>query len=242
MYDRNHDERGFVLVTSLVILMILTIMAVGLYLRGKVNQDTSISERDSTQAFFLAEAGLNYLAWALYTDPDNPSADNNMDLDGNGVADNVDLETTPDQAYNPPSSNTLGYFDIGNTIGYNPTSPISVNLSTLAIPHHVALDITVTNPANTVSVSPETFGTGTALPNGNGAVVWVVPAMLDTTGTNPLSEYDISTTSNDYALYAYSIGYVNGKPLRMLRAKIGTVSNSFPANLGAMTNGYQKVQ
>jgi type II secretory pathway pseudopilin PulG len=239
MYERNHDERGFVLVTSLVILMILTIMLVGLYLRGKVNQDTSISERDSTQAFYLAEAGLNYLTWALYTDPDFPSKDNNVDLDGDGVADNSEIETTPNQAGNPPTSNTLGYFDINNTINYDPTSPTSVNLSTLTLPKHVALDITVTKPSNAVAVTPEAFGSGTALPSGNGAVVWLVPAVMDTSGVAPLSEKDTSNTSNDYAVYAYSIGYVNGKPLRMLRAKIGTASNSFPANLGARTNGYQ---
>jgi type II secretory pathway pseudopilin PulG len=241
MCERNHEERGFVLVTTLVILMILTIMLVGLYLRGKVNQDTSVSERDSTQAFYLAEAGLNYLTWALYTDPDNPAADNSVDLDGDGTADNVELLTTPNQAGNPPSSNTLGYFDINDTIGFNPASPSTVNLSTLAIPKHVALNITVTNPSNNVSVSPVAFGSGTALPSGNGAVVWVTSATLDTSasGTNPLSEQDTSNTGVDYALYAYSIGYVNGKPLRMLRAKIGTVSASFPSNLGAMTNGYQ---
>ncbi|HXH64778.1 MAG TPA: pilus assembly PilX N-terminal domain-containing protein [Mariprofundaceae bacterium] len=239
MCDRNRDERGFVLVTTLVILMILTIMLVGLYLRGKVNQDTSISERDSTQAFYLAEAGLNYITWALYMDPNNPGKDNNVDLDGDGVADNVELQTTPNQANNPPASNTLGYFDINNTINFDPVNPTTVNLSTLAIPKHVALDITVTSPSNNVSVSPQAFGSGTALPSGNGAVVWLVPAVLDTSGIAPLSEKDTMNTSNDYAVYAYSIGYVNGKPLRMLRAKIGSASNSFPANLGSMTNGYQ---
>jgi hypothetical protein len=239
MRERKDDERGFVLVTTMVILMILTIMLVGLYLRGKVNQDTSISERDSTQAFYLAEAGLNYLAWALYMDPDNPGNDNDKDLDGDGTADNYALEQNANQASNPPYSHTLAYLDINNTIAYDPKNPTTENLSTLAIPAHVALNITVNGSTNAVSVSPVAYGSGTALPTKNGAVVWLVPAVLDLTGTDPLSEKDTVNTANDYAVYAYSIGYVDGKPLKMLRARLGTASTSFPANLGAMTNGYQ---
>jgi hypothetical protein len=237
--EREHDgkDRGFVLITTLVILMILTILLLGLYFRGKVNIDTSMSSRDSTKGFYLAEAGLNYLTWALYTDPNNPAADNNMDLDDDGIPDNTALIDNPDQYANK----TVKYFDTNDTIGYNPQSPIKVNLATLAIPAHVALNITL-NANNQASVSPVTFGTGTALPTDNGAVVWITSAVDDPTGTFPLNEKDTTgpaSTKNVYAIYAYSIGYVHGKPIRMLRAKIGVASNFFAANLGAMTNGYQ---
>ena len=237
--EREHGgkDRGFVLITTLVILMILTILLLGLYFRGKVNIDTSMSSRDNTKGYYLAEAGLNYLIWALYIDPNNPAADNNMDLDDDGIPDNTALLNNPDQYANK----TVGYFDTNDTIGYNPQSPITVNLATLAIPAHVALNITL-NANNQASVSPVTFGTGTALPTDNGAVVWITSAVDDPTGTFPLNEKDstgAASTKNVYAIYAYSIGYVHGKPLRMLRAKIGVASNFFAANLGAMTNGYQ---
>lgn len=227
----NRDERGFVLVTSLVVLMILTVMLIGLYYRGKVNQDTGQAEGHATQAFYLAEAGLNYMTWALYMDPNNAGSDNSKSLDGDAVADNLEIETVPNQVIN----HTLGYFDIHNTIGYNPASPPALTLSSLALPPHVALNITVTNHVPSVSQVP--WVNGTELPAGDGAVVWLVPAKLDE--TNPANEADIADTSGNYAIYAYAIGYVNGKPLRLLRAKIGKVTSGFPSSLGSMTNGYQ---
>jgi len=227
----NRDERGFVLVTSLVILMILTVMLIGLYYRGKVNQDTGLAEGRATQAFYLAEAGLNYVTWALYMDPNNTGSDNDKSLDGDSVADNLELESVPDQVKN----HTLGYFDIHNTINYNPASPPTLSLSSLALPPHVALNITVTN--HVPSVSPVPWVNGTELPGGDGAVVWLVPATLDE--TNAKNEADTALTSSNYAVYAYAIGYVNGKPLRLLRAKIGKVTSGFPSSLGSMTNGYQ---
>ena len=227
---RDRDERGFVLVTSLVILMILTVMLIGLYYRGKVNQDTGLAEQDSTQAFYLAEAGLNYVTWALYMDPDTGS-NNSVSLDGDATADNLELETVPDQVNN----HTLGYFDTHNTINYNPASPPALSLSSLSLPPHVALDIKLVN--HVPSVSQVAWVNGSELPSGDGAVVWVVPAKLDE--TNAMNEVDSADTSGNYAIYAYAIGYVNGKPLRMLRAKIGKVTSGFPASLGSMTNGYQ---
>jgi hypothetical protein len=109
-------------------------------------------------------------------------------------------------------------------------------LSSLALPPHVALNITMTNHVPSVTQVP--WVNGTELPGGDGAVVWLVPATLDE--TNAKSEADTALTSSKYAVYAYAIGYVNGKPLRLLRAKIGKVTSGFPTSLGSMTNGYQK--
>ena len=228
----SRDERGCVLVTSLVILMILTVMLIGLYYRGKVNQDTGLAEGQATQAFYLAEAGLNYMTWALYMDPNNTASDNDKSLDGDTVADNLEIESVPDQV----SNHTLGYFDIHNTINYNPASPPALSLSSLSLPPHVALNITMTNHVPSVSQVP--WVNGTELPSGDGAVVWLAPAKLD--DTNPNNEADTADTSGDYAIYAYAIGYVNGKPLRLLRAKIGKVTSGFPSSLGSITNGYQQ--
>jgi len=225
------NERGFILITSMVVLLILTVMAVGLYFRSVVNQKTSISDRDATKAYYLAEAGLNYITWALYADPSNAAANNSSSLDGDGAADNAEIQTNPDQVTN----HTLGYFDVGNTIGFNPASPLTPVLASLALPAHVALDITSNGSA--VSASPIAWGTGTAEPAGDGAVVWVTSAALD--AADPMNEVDNSSTSGSYALYAYAIGYVKGTRVKMLRAKVGTVGSGFPANLGSMTNGFQ---
>jgi len=226
-------EQGFVLITALVVLLILTILSVGLYYRSVVNQQTSVSDRDATKAYYLAEAGLNYIAWALYTDPSNSASNNTSNLDGDSpaVADNLEIQTDADQL----SNNTLGYFDIANTIGYDPSAPVTPTLSSLAIPAHVALDITTNGSA--VSVSAISWGTGIAEPSGDGAVVWVTSAVRD--DANPINEVDTTDTSDTYSLYAYSIGYVGGTRMKLLRAKVGTIGSGFPANLGSFTNGFQ---
>jgi len=61
-------EEGFVLVTSLVILALLTILAVGVMFSSLVSQQTSAAARDSTIAFYYAETGFNYIAWTLNND------------------------------------------------------------------------------------------------------------------------------------------------------------------------------
>jgi len=62
------NEEGFVLATSLILLSLLTLLAVGVMYSGNVSLQTSASVRDSTEAFYYAETGVNYIAWALKND------------------------------------------------------------------------------------------------------------------------------------------------------------------------------
>jgi len=233
MKDRTSAETGFVLVTTLVILVILTLMMTGLFYRARANQETSVSDRDFTQGFYLAEAGLNYVTWALYSDPDHSWQNNDVSLDGDSTPDNREILNNPDQVAN----HTLGYFDINNTMNFNPASPHGVALSSLSLPPHVALDITV-NANNTPSVVAEPWNNGASKPSGNGVVVWVVPAVLDPSG-DPMNEKDTASTRSSYDLFAYCIAYVHGHPIKMIRAKIGSMVFGFPSNIGATTNSYQ---
>jgi len=61
-------EKGFVLATSLVMLMLLTTLSIATYYGTVVSQQTSASAASSTQAYYYAETGLNYMAWALKND------------------------------------------------------------------------------------------------------------------------------------------------------------------------------
>jgi len=61
-------EQGFVLATSLVMLMLLTTLSIATYYGTVVSQQTSASAASSTQAYYYAETGLNYMAWALRND------------------------------------------------------------------------------------------------------------------------------------------------------------------------------
>lgn len=233
MFEERVSEKGFVLVTALVILAILTIMMTGLYYRAHANQKTSVSDEHSTQAFYLAEAGLNYIAWALYHDPNDSWANNDLSLDGDSTPDNNEIYTNPDQGAN----HTLGYFDITNAINFDPANPKGINLAALAMPPHVALDIT-TDAKNNPHIVEKAWNNGASKPKGNGAVVWLVPAVLND-NADPMQEPDTSSTSKSYELYAYSIGYVKGRPVRIIRARIGSMIFGFPSNLGATTNSYQ---
>lgn len=239
MHERQ-DERGFVLVTTLVLLMIMTIMGIALFYKNQVNQDSSLTSAQSTQGYYLAEAGINYIAWVLYDNPSNPSIVNQISLVGNNPStdpDATNLLNHPDQVAN----NTLGYFDINNTIGYNPQTqatnfPINMATVTTWAPPHVALDIT-TNVQNVPDISYEAWNNGNSFPPGNGAIVWIAPAAVS---SDPLLEKDQAVTNTGtYALFAYSIGYVDGKPKRLLRAEIATFFYGFPNDLGAVSNAYK---
>jgi len=237
---REERERGFILVTTLVVMLILTIMAIGLYFRSAVNQQGSAADRDATKAYYLAETALNYMAWALHSDPANPAVDNDANLDGDtapATGDRTELAANPDQG----SVHSLGYFDItslaSRAINFSSFSnPPAVTLATFSPPPHVTLDIVTNDASNTVSITPSWAG-GAGTPTKDGAIVWITSGVLDE--GNPANEIDSDDTSGDYAVIAYAIGYVNGKPRRLLRAKIGKVEAGFPSDLGSVTNGYQ---
>lgn len=68
MVASSAKEEGFVLATSLVILLLLTMLSIGVMYSGSVSQQTSTIARDSTEAFYYAETGINYMGWALNND------------------------------------------------------------------------------------------------------------------------------------------------------------------------------
>lgn len=233
MRDRQRAERGFILVTSLLILAILTVMLTGLYYRNQINVKTSLSDRDATKAYYMAEAGLNYITWALYSDPKDPWAKNDRSLDGDSLPDNQEILDNPDQVAN----HTLGYFDIKNTIDFDPQAPHGLALASLSMPPHVALDIKV-NAQNVPSIVAKPWDGGKSKPAGDGVAIWVVPSVLDQTG-DAMKEKDTGATNTSYDLVGYCVAYVHGKPIRIIRAKIGSMIFGFPTNLGATTNSYQ---
>ena len=67
-YLYRRAEQGFVLATSLVMLVLLTTLSIAVYYGTVVSQQTSATARDATQAFYYAETGINYVAWALQND------------------------------------------------------------------------------------------------------------------------------------------------------------------------------
>ncbi|MDQ6995255.1 MAG: PilX N-terminal domain-containing pilus assembly protein, partial [Mariprofundaceae bacterium] len=77
------SEQGFILATSLVMLVLLTMLSIATYYGTVISQQTSETAQSATQAYYYAETGLNYVAWALKNDAEldayDPSARNNRD-------------------------------------------------------------------------------------------------------------------------------------------------------------------
>jgi len=230
---KREQEQGFVLVTSLVLLLILTILGVGLYFRSTVNQQSSASVRDSTQAYYFAETALNYLSWNLHS-----GQNNDEELDGNNPAnpgsggDRSELQAV----IGDPYAQVL-YIDnrtiASRWVAFDPANPTSAKssptMSTLSLPgHYLSLAI---NPAGVITKTLDAVPTF-------GAVVWMSPVEDGSVSTPSGADIQV-VAERDYDLAAYAIGYVNGKPLRVLRAIVGHAGVGPPVGLGSVTNGYQ---
>lgn len=68
--NRKHQEheKGYVLVTSLVMLGLLTLFSVAMYFVGRSATQTSDSAQRSTEAYYYAETAIHYITWALRND------------------------------------------------------------------------------------------------------------------------------------------------------------------------------
>ncbi len=64
----QYGESGFVLVTSLIMLSLLTLMSLGMYFASKSGSQTSASAQTSTEAYYYAESAIYYISWAIAND------------------------------------------------------------------------------------------------------------------------------------------------------------------------------
>ena len=61
-------ECGFVLVTVLVMLALLTLLSLTMYFSGRVATQSSQSAQDTTEGYYYAETAVNYMTWAMAND------------------------------------------------------------------------------------------------------------------------------------------------------------------------------
>jgi len=66
--EQTGGQRGFVLVTSLVMLGLLTLMSLAMFYSGRIATQTSSTAQSSTEAYYYAETAVHYMAWALAND------------------------------------------------------------------------------------------------------------------------------------------------------------------------------
>ncbi len=58
-------EQGFVLATSLVMLLLLTMLTAAVFISVDASQKSSVAAESSAEAFYYAETAVNYIGWAL---------------------------------------------------------------------------------------------------------------------------------------------------------------------------------
>jgi len=68
IFSKVEEERGFVLVTALIMLSLLTLMSLGMFFTSRTATQTSGSAQSTTEAYYYAETAINYISWALHND------------------------------------------------------------------------------------------------------------------------------------------------------------------------------
>jgi len=64
------NQQGFVLVTALIMLSLLTLMSLAMFFSGRSATQTSAAAQSSTEAYYYAETAINYINWAFHNDAD----------------------------------------------------------------------------------------------------------------------------------------------------------------------------
>jgi len=66
--NAHRSEQGFVLVTALIMLSLLTLMSLAMFYASRSSTQTSATAQTSTEAYYYAETAVHYVAWALAND------------------------------------------------------------------------------------------------------------------------------------------------------------------------------
>ncbi len=67
---RQSDEKGFILATSLVMMLLMTMLTAAVFISVDATQKSSISAESSAEAFYYAETAVEYMKWSLDNDAD----------------------------------------------------------------------------------------------------------------------------------------------------------------------------
>jgi len=241
---RGKQQRGFVLVTVLVLLSLLTILSVSLYLISMSTQQDSAVAVKSTQGAYYAETAISYMQWSWANDADFDSAIAHV-----GEKPRLgDREEWLAASINPGPTTKTGtngavmYFDntsLASRAIKGPTAnPLMFHISA-KLPRYVRIDI---DPNGNITWAippmphPAVPVPGVDIPK-NGAIVWqtagslpnVITGVLDQdyaltmacTPVTPNNGCDASTGSPvQYRIIGYAIGYVDGAPKTLIRSVI----------------------
>jgi len=235
------NQRGFVLLTVLIILALLSLLGVAQLYRSITVQQESAASVKSLQAAYYAETAISYIRWGWANDVDFD--DGNSGAAGNQLLgdreewltaitnptsviaywDNgADNSTATDRAVFWDNSNCL---PASSAASYcKPTlSTITTDLNS-RLNGYIKLEINQT----TGVITPSLENTG-AVPT-NGAVIWVTAGdenrdyHVDNSQCTPPATtfgcFNDGSQDVQYHVVAYGLGFVDGTPLHLMRAVI----------------------
>ncbi len=235
------------LVTVLIILSLLTLLSVAQFFRAITNQQESGTSVKSMQASYYAETAISYMEWAWANDADFDSYANIVPSGGDPTTTGDRSEwlsnpLTPGPTTTTGTDGMVMYWDNSPVSGRAvcwPTSacnggnkPTMYQIS-VSLPRYIKLDIDQSTGAITPSIPAVPHGNppvvGTDVPK-NGAIVWLTAGTededyevknipCDSTATEQ-GCFKPSSGGGDtlYNVIAYAIGYVDGRPLHLMRA------------------------
>jgi hypothetical protein len=185
---RQNNESGFILMTALAVLGLLSVMGLGLYTRNLQNQQASLADLRATQAYYFAETALNFVFWAMENDCEldgyNPADPTYAAISNSQYGDWTELTqnifepgpTSRDSSDLEFDGGQVRYFDnrptndpTTTTINYVPGAPPEINFSTLNLPRH--LNVAIDKTSGTVSL--HTTPISESVTPANGAAVWL---------------------------------------------------------------------
>lgn len=258
------ENQGFVLITVLALLSLLTVLSIGLYfVTLSTQQDSAIAVKEE-QARYYAETGMSYVKWAFANDADLDVTDVVARAPAAAsalfVADPTNDPTIGDREEWAAIQSNPGPTSIGGTDGaimYFDNSPLDPNAVppllraiqfpipaagvtmrhiSAKLPRYIRIDIgaagTITSaippmPHNATPVA------GIDIPLENGAVVWFTagnaasdfaldPTLVACGGALPVGMIACRTAPAayiaSYSIVVYSLGYVGGEPLSLIRS------------------------
>lgn len=233
-------DAGFVLVTVLVLLALLTMLSVGMYLASIAAQEDSAAAARSAQAKYYAETAISWLRWAWANDADLDAGIAPTDMVNRGDREEWLLSTKdPGPTSATGTGGKVMYFD-NTPLNARPVRwpkpPAGIVLHRISVnlPRYVRLDVAADGTITTAVPDlphgdPPRIGTDVPV---NGAVLWV-------TAGNETQDYELDPTGAacggawiavgkgcdkatgaivQYDVVIYAVGYVDGKPLSLIRA------------------------
>ncbi len=206
------ESRGFVLITVLVLLSLLTILSIGLYfVTLSTEQDSAVAVKEE-QSRYYAETGLSYVRWALANDADLDAVDVTVRApaatpalfpataaDDPTVGDKEELgnlKSNPGPTTLGGTDGALMYFD-NSPLGAGravqapiPAGGVAIYRISSNLPRYIVINIGAAGQITT-SISPMPHSAnpvpGRDIPLRNGAVVWL-------TAGDAVADYAIDPT------------------------------------------------